>query len=62
MSDDLLDFVDRGDGTYYAPVDGYYQMPTFKPPPPPRSCPTRLMDGRNEIRCWLNEGHKGDCK
>jgi len=28
----------------------------------PRSCPTRLMDGRNEIRCWLNEGHEGDCK
>lgn len=26
------------------------------------SCPTRLMDGRNEIRCWLTAGHEGDCK
>jgi hypothetical protein len=26
------------------------------------SCPTRLMDGRNEIRCWLVAGHEGDCK
>lgn len=29
---------------------------------PARSCPTRLMDGRNEIRCWLTAGHEGDCK
>lgn len=28
----------------------------------PGSCPTRLMDGRNEIRCWLNTGHEGECK
>ena len=28
----------------------------------PKSCPTRLMDGRNEIRCWLTAGHEGDCK
>lgn len=28
----------------------------------PKSCPTRMMDGRNEIRCWLPEGHEGDCK
>jgi hypothetical protein len=28
----------------------------------PQSCPTRLMDGRNEIRCWLTAGHEGDCK
>lgn len=27
-----------------------------------KSCPTRLMDGRNEIRCWLPAGHEGDCK
>jgi hypothetical protein len=26
------------------------------------SCPTRLMDGRNEIRCWLPAGHEGECK
>ncbi len=29
---------------------------------PAKSCPTRLMDGRNEIRCWLTAGHEGDCK
>lgn len=29
---------------------------------PAKSCPTRLMDGRNEIRCCSNEGHEGDCK
>lgn len=29
---------------------------------PPASCETRLMDGRNEIRCWLNAGHDGDHK
>lgn len=28
----------------------------------PVSCPTRLMDGRNEIRCWLTAGHEGECK
>jgi hypothetical protein len=28
----------------------------------PKSCPTRLMEGRNEIRCWLNEGHEGECR
>lgn len=27
-----------------------------------KSCPTRLMDGRNEIRCWLPAGHDGECK
>lgn len=27
-----------------------------------QSCPTRLMDGRNEIRCWLPAGHEGACK
>lgn len=27
-----------------------------------KSCPTRLMDGRNELRCWLLAGHEGDCK
>lgn len=27
-----------------------------------KSCPTRLMDGRNEIRCWLDADHEGDCK
>ena len=26
------------------------------------SCPTRLMDGRNEIRCWFDADHEGDCK
>jgi len=26
------------------------------------SCPVRLMDGRNEIRCWLEAGHEGDCR
>jgi len=31
-------------------------------PEPQKSCPTRLMDGRNEIRCWLTAGHEGDCK
>lgn len=30
--------------------------------PPLASCPTRLMDGRNEIRCWLPAGHPGECK
>jgi hypothetical protein len=29
---------------------------------PEASCPTRLMDGRNELRCWLTAGHEGDCK
>lgn len=29
---------------------------------PPRSCETRLMDGRNIIRCWLTAGHEGGCK
>jgi len=29
---------------------------------PARSCPIRLMDGRNEIRCWLTAGHEGDHK
>lgn len=28
----------------------------------PSSCPTRLMDGHNEIRCWLNAGHEGECR
>lgn len=28
---------------------------------PPASCPERFMDGRNEVRCWLLEGHEGDC-
>jgi hypothetical protein len=27
--------------------------------PPTHSCPERLMDGRNEIRCWLPAGHEG---
>lgn len=26
------------------------------------SCPTRLMDGRNELRCWYPAGHEGDCR
>ncbi len=26
------------------------------------SCPTRLMDGRNEIRCWFDAGHEGECR
>lgn len=26
------------------------------------SCPVRLMDGRNEISCWLEAGHEGKCK
>ena len=30
--------------------------------PRQESCPTRLMDGRNEIRCWLTAGHEGDHK
>lgn len=30
--------------------------------PVPESCPTRLMDGRNVIRCWLNAGHEGECR
>lgn len=24
-------------------------------------CEERLMDGRNEIRCWGKRGHKGPC-
>ena len=39
--------------------------PALQPNPDwnkPKSCPTRIMDGRNEIRCWLNEGHEGDCR
>ena len=31
------------------------------PEPPVESCPTRLMDGRNEIRCWFEAGHAGKC-
>ena len=27
-----------------------------------KSCPTRLLDGRNEIRCWSTAGHEGPCK
>jgi len=30
--------------------------------PRQESCPQRLMDGRNEIRCWLPTGHEGDHK
>jgi len=26
------------------------------------SCPTRIMDGRNELRCWFPAGHDGECK
>lgn len=26
------------------------------------NCPTRMMDGRNEIRCWYTAGHDGPCK
>jgi len=29
---------------------------------PPASCPARLTDGRNELRCWLTAGHEGDHK
>jgi hypothetical protein len=25
-------------------------------------CSKHLMDGRNEIRCWLPANHEGDCK
>lgn len=32
------------------------------PVEPAASCPTRLMDGRNELRCWLPLGHEGDCR
>lgn len=31
-------------------------------PRPVESCPTRIMDGRNELRCWFPAGHKGECK
>lgn len=30
------------------------------PVTPEVSCPERLMDGRNEVRCWLPAGHQGD--
>lgn len=29
---------------------------------PDQRCELRLMDGRNEIRCWLKKDHAGDCK
>lgn len=32
-----------------------------RPPAPMVSCPERLMDGRNEIRCWLQADHEGHC-
>jgi hypothetical protein len=31
-------------------------------PTPDSRCNMPLMDGRNEIRCWLRDGHEGDCK
>lgn len=34
----------------------------FEPSAPVVSCPTRLMDGRNEIRCWGVAGHEGECR
>lgn len=30
--------------------------------PVDRRCEKQLMDGRNEIRCWLKANHPGDCK
>ena len=41
---------------------GHESATTNRPGVAPKSCPTRLVDGRNEIRCWLTEGHEGDCK
>lgn len=32
MSVEVLELVDRGDGTFYAPVAGYYRLPVIKPP------------------------------
>lgn len=42
--------------------DGHRLYETRVGTAPEQSCPTRLMDGRNEIRCWLTAGHEGDCK
>lgn len=40
----------------------HIELDPWNRPAPAQNCPTRLMDGRNEIRCWLTAGHEGDCK
>lgn len=41
---------------------GYGRIETAKKPVRRSSCPVRLMDGRNEISCWLEAEHEGECK
>lgn len=37
--------------------DAWEEPPSITP-----SCNARLMDGRNEVRCWLSAGHEGEHK
>lgn len=41
-----------------------FSTPGPTPPAPVKDprCELQLMDGRNEIRCWLPKDHDGECK
>lgn len=67
----IADHLDKGSKHQLKPAKNDYALArviiekgyrTCTGTAPEQSCPTRLMDGRNEIRCWLTAGHEGDCK
>lgn len=62
IPEDLAEAIAKVFRTFAYREDGRAQIAAMDPKAPDIRCNKPLMDGRNEIRCWLPLNHDGECR